>query len=143
MQVTIPRADTTYWCQSLEFPENIRNSTKHIVKVGKKKSSTVRQACPSQYNYCGTSLLWIFSDNLIKRDLLIKFQLGIIFTFYVIRINNNIHSVLIKRGHSPHQFRGVLLEGFCYTVGIMPICTAPIFNVDLSACVHSVVSKII
>ena len=32
-QVTIPSADTTYWCQSFELPEEVRSTTRYVLRV--------------------------------------------------------------------------------------------------------------
>ena len=33
LQITIPDADTTYWCAAFKIPENIRNQTRYVTKV--------------------------------------------------------------------------------------------------------------
>ena len=33
MQVPIPSADTTYWCQSFELPEEVRSTTRYVLRV--------------------------------------------------------------------------------------------------------------
>ena len=35
MQITIPSADTTYWCQSFELPEEVRSATRYVLRVYK------------------------------------------------------------------------------------------------------------
>ena len=32
-QITIPSADTTYWCAGFRLPEEIRSSVRHVIKV--------------------------------------------------------------------------------------------------------------